>query len=119
MGDTVVIDADWYDVYDVNDQPIQLAIIDGRCGMIVVLPVSHQPPPDIDNVSSDEGYMTNGQEDNETLVPYVKDKIGRHKVVECCIVSEGKEMKLILEPEYGECTIKKKCMLRDLWYMLT
>ena len=38
VGDTVHIEAPWYGAFDENDLPIQLAVIDGQSGLIVVSP---------------------------------------------------------------------------------
>jgi len=58
--------------------------------------------------------------------PKSKDKIdfyklGRHKVIECCKMIDGRdrELQLVVEPQDENITVKRTCRLRDFWYEIS
>jgi len=70
---------------------------------------------DLKSTSNDVLSSLSSQEHLSSFVPYKSDKVGRHKVVECGMTEEGNQLKLVVEPEYGDKSVKRECILRDLW----
>ena len=46
--------------------------------------------------------------------------LGRHKVVECEKVKNGRELRVVVVPEddTANLNVKKICFLRDFWYSI-
>lgn len=103
IGDTILIEATWYDLLDEDDENVQLAIVNSKSGHIIVCPEFHPPLPEF-NIKSEK-----------TLRRKDSHNFGRHTVQEKTVSDNGTQVKLVVKAEDELVTVKRVCMLRDQW----